>query len=288
MSRKAKGIILIIELLVVFASCYFILNKNNKYTEIYGRVIESFGSNALVEQLVDGKGNSKIISVDIPNLNKGDVVKITTKGINEKDLMSNVIKYEVVADESTNEEASTSITTTTLMPTTTKTVTPTTSKTILKKNTPLEKEIDDQVTKIDLESDSPSFKENAKEYFIRLVDFIFYDKDINGVYFKDLTNKAKLKVISLTLKLDGIIEKYYPNYKDEISDSYKGAKAKLVALYLDNTSTYCENHDDVCKQAKSDFAEMKKSLNITWDIIKSITDAGVSKLKKWYEIYSGK
>ena len=148
--------------------------------------------------------------------------------------------------------------------------------------------IENDVDNLLKEEKTETVKDKLKGTFITIVDFIFYNKPINGVYFKDLTASAKLKVIGIALKVDGIIEKYYPQYKEGLSESYKNAKSKLIELYLEYTTKYCDNNDEVCDQAKEDFQSLKKSLNITWDIIKELTNSGVSKLKRWYEIYSGK
>ena len=127
-----------------------------------------------------------------------------------------------------------------------------------------------------------------KSTFIKVVDFIFYDKDINGYYFKDLTASAKLKVISLALKLDAIIDKHFPEYKEELSSSYAKAKDSLITLYLNLTSEFCKNNGATCESAKNDFALLKESLNLSWDVISSLAKSGTTKIKEWYEIFSGK
>ena len=97
-----------------------------------------------------------------------------------------------------------------------------------------------------------------------------------------------MAVIKLALKIDNLIEKYYPGYKEELSSSYQNIKTKLIELYLNKTTEYCANHDDVCNQAKQDFNEMKTDYGITWELIKNIGGNAINKLKNWYEIYSGK
>ena len=131
-------------------------------------------------------------------------------------------------------------------------------------------------------------KGTSKNAFIKVVDFIFYDKDINGYYFKDLTASAKLKVIGLALKLDNIIDSHFPGYKDELSSSYNKAKDNLITLYLNLTSEFCKNNDSICESAKNDFSLLKESLNLSWDVIKNLAKSGTNKLKEWYEIFSGK
>lgn len=127
--------------------------------------------------------------------------------------------------------------------------------------------------------------EKLKNGFITVVDFIFYGKEIKGYTFKELTTEAKLKVVSLALKIDNKIEQYVPGYKDTIGEKYQNIKAKIVSKYLEITSQICETHEDTCKYAKEDFQNMKESFGITWDLIKDLGNIGIDKLKTWYEIF---
>lgn len=91
-------------------------------------------------------------------------------------------------------------------------------------------------------------KDKAKEYFITIVDFIFYDGKIKGHTFNDLSSTAKLKIISIALKIDNKIEEYIPGYKETISSNgskiYNNVKEKLVTLYLDISTEICKNHEN--------------------------------------------
>lgn len=97
-------------------------------------------------------------------------------------------------------------------------------------------------------------KDKAKEYFITIVDFIFYDGKIKGHTFNDLSSTAKLKIISIALKIDNKIEEYIPGYKETISSNgskiYNNVKEKLVTLYLDISTEICKNHENGCNTAK--------------------------------------
>lgn len=137
-----------------------------------------------------------------------------------------------------------------------------------------------------------SVKDKAKEYFITIADFIFYNGKINGYTFNDLSSNAKLKIISVALKIDSKIEKYIPHYKETISSNgnkiYIDAKEKLVTLYLDISTEICKNHENGCNTAKEIFSDVKDNCKIGWEFIKSLLSSGADKLKDWYEIYSGK
>ena len=135
-------------------------------------------------------------------------------------------------------------------------------------------------------------KDKAKEYFITIVDFIFYDGKIKGHTFNDLSSTAKLKIISIALKIDNKIEEYIPGYKETISSNgikiYNNVKEKLVTLYLDISTEICKHHENGCNTAKEIFKDIKDNCRIGWDFVKKLVSSGTSKLKDWYEVYSGK
>lgn len=141
-------------------------------------------------------------------------------------------------------------------------------------------------------SNSSSFKDKFKEYFITIVDFIFYDGEIKGYTFDELSGTAKAKVISFALKIDSKIEEYIPGYKESISSTtgkvYTDIKEKLVTSYLDISSTICKDSEEECSRVKEIFGEIKEYCKIGWEFIKGLVKSGATKLKDWYEIYSGK
>ena len=140
--------------------------------------------------------------------------------------------------------------------------------------------------------ESISFKEKFKEYFINVVDFIFYDKEINGYTFSELSGTAKVKVISIALKIDNKIEEYIPGYKETISNAsskiYTNIKEKLITLYMDVSTDICKDNEKECDKVKEIFSDIKDSCKIGWDFFKGLVGDGFSKVKEWYEIYSGK
>ena len=136
-------------------------------------------------------------------------------------------------------------------------------------------------------------KKKAKEYFVSLVDFIFYDKEIKGHTFKELSASAKAKTIYYTLKIDSIIDKNIPGYKNTLGDSYKNAKNQLIAKYTDLSIDVCANNAELCSDLKRDTSDLKNSLNITLSIIKDVYNeiikpagtSGIKKLQDWYEVW---
>lgn len=299
MNKKVTLISILILLLVaggVFALVKIMNNKKSSVSTLKVIVTETYKGYALAQ--VIGDSDLDIVEVPVDGLNVGDELILDVKEIMEIYPPKVVLNsYEIVSDKSKDTTMTTSTTTTTApensTTTTTKKIT-STIKTTIRQTTPAKisentyKSADDSV----LETTSKMLKDKnrnvIKENFIKIVDFIFYDSDINGYYFKDLTNGAKLKVIYYATMLDNLIDKEFPSYKENLSEMYNNTKARLVKLYLEKSSEYCKDNENVCKQAKSDFTVLKKSLNITFDFIKGLCQEGTQKLKEWYEIYSGK
>lgn len=131
-----------------------------------------------------------------------------------------------------------------------------------------------------------------KSGFITVVDFLFYNGEIAGHTFNELTTKAKLEVLKAALWIDDKIDHVFPGYKETISNGaskvYTSVKNLIVSTYLDITTSICENHSDLCISAKEDFQDLKQSFGFTWDFIKDLASSGLDKLKNWYEIWSGK
>ena len=139
-------------------------------------------------------------------------------------------------------------------------------------------------------------KEKTKEAFIKLVDFIFYDGELFGYKYKNLSQSAKEKVLYYALELDGYIDKKWPGYKETISSKYNDIKLKLFYNFMNTASNVCMKYPSQCVTAIEDFGKIKDAYNISWDFIKGVYNKYVkptgqnliSTLTSWYEIYSGK
>lgn len=307
---KKKIIFVVTLLLIAGLTCFLIFklrsddNSKIQNDEFYAVVRESYAGYALVKPLDEDVGYD-ILSVSVKNLKVGDIIRLKVKNIKEmyppeaEVLEVEVLQTDKISDLDGNDTIIEEITTTksaervsnetTNKVTTTTKIISTTTKTTTKKND--NKSADDEVLAYfnnEVNTADDKSKGTLKNAFIKVVDFIFYDKDINGYYFKDLTASAKLKVIGLALKLDNIIDSHFPGYKDELSSSYNKAKDNLITLYLNLTSEFCKNNDSICESAKNDFSLLKESLNLSWDVIKNLAKSGTNKLKEWYEIFSGK
>ena len=58
--------------------------------------------------------------------------------------------------------------------------------------------------------------DKGKLYFIYCVDFLFYDGEIKGVKFSDLSDTAKEQLISDIITIDDLICSKFTNYKESI------------------------------------------------------------------------
>ena len=136
---------------------------------------------------------------------------------------------------------------------------------------------------------SVDFKESAKNSFIKIVDFIFYDADINGVYFKDLTTKSKMTIIKYALLLDSKINSYFPDYKQELGEKYNLAKDKLISEYMNSLTYVCSKNATECETVKREFNDLKGKISITWSNLKDAFKNGANKtktsLEEWYKIF---
>ena len=147
------------------------------------------------------------------------------------------------------------------------------------------------VNKVESDADK-GITDTLKSGFITVVDFLFYNGEIAGHTFNELSTSAKLEVLKAALWIDDKIDNVFPGYKETISNGankvYTSVKNLIVSTYLDITTSICENHSDLCESAKNDFQSLKKSFGFTWDLIKDLASSGLDKLKNWYEIWSGK
>lgn len=320
--KKSKPILLTLLIIVTFIfivvtsiSLYKSLKEdyevNTTKNKIYGTVLEN-GNNYIKLQDLDGK---TFMIHSREKLDTGDFV-VAYFNLDDHDF-SGKSRIEVIAKEKEiriDEEKGTNITSTAeVVPTPTSIASSTnvssstkkitTKKTITtrKKTTSISKRGSEEVIvsyfsseydTVNTSSSEQSLKEAAKEKFITFVDFIFYDGEIKGKKFSELTSSAKAKVIYYTLLLDAKIDAKWPDYKKNIGTKYNDIKAKLVAKYMEITTSICENNKDNCQNVKNDFALLKKSVGLTWDVVKGAFgyayNSGKEKLVKWYEVFSGK
>lgn len=138
---------------------------------------------------------------------------------------------------------------------------------------------------VDRSINNRSLSESAKNGFITIVDFLFYDKPIKGKTFENLSTSIKLKLLKIAIAIDKKIETKFPEYKETLSSKYQNVKEKAISKYLDKTTEICNKNEDTCLEAKKGLTELKNNFSITWNFIKNISGVGISKLKNWYEVW---
>ena len=143
---------------------------------------------------------------------------------------------------------------------------------------------------------TPLDKETLKNTFITLTDFIFYNGEIKGTTFNELTTTAKEKVISIYETIDAKIESVYPGYKEMIKDTsiktYTNIKEKIVDL-KDQIQTNYKNEigEDRYNAQVETFNEGKENMIESFDPIidktveeaKNIYNETIENLDKWYK-----
>lgn len=149
-----------------------------------------------------------------------------------------------------------------------------------------ESKIDSMANNID------EVKTEGKALFVKLVDFIFYDTEINGIKFNDLTTATQEKLVAIVNSVDGKIESKLPGYKETVVDytgktyTYLSDKLKQGITYVDtkiseniNPDTYAE----VKEETSGVVDTIKESVGTAIDISKETLAVGKEKLQKWYE-----
>ncbi len=304
MSDKTKNIVIICLVIVVavlaFLVGYLIINKGETLKEITGKVIVSDEKYVIIES----DDEDYIVNGIEDEYELGDEVKFTyrVKDLDEKS-SPKVIRIESEKlvkkadlseksdeDNGVDDEKDATIKTEPIP------VAPAPSPTGPTGDGTIERDADTEVMgyfeSLDTEFKTSSIKESLKNGFITVVDFIFYGGSIKGHTFAELSESAKLKVLSMAMYFDSKIDEYFPGYKESISSTtgkiYTTMKEEIVSTYLNVTVKICESNGELCDSAKAGFGELKKNFGLTWSLIKDIAGDGLGKLKSWYEIFSGK
>ena len=139
-------------------------------------------------------------------------------------------------------------------------------------------------------------KAKCKEYFITFVDFIFYNGTIKNVTFAELKDSTKKQVITLTKKLDALIMKKFPNYKETIGETSKNVYEKASDLLnsgKENLEDYIiskvgeDKYQDILDSIESVKENDKNTWNDVKDTASDLYESGKEKVKSWYEDFRG-
>lgn len=125
-------------------------------------------------------------------------------------------------------------------------------------------------------------KEKGKEYFITGVDFIFYDKEMNGVTFDDLTEEGKKVTLENLETIDGWIMEIAPDYKDKISEKYQVVKDFVSTTYYDVLESIKES------LGEENYSAIQEKKNEIKESITNPKDKVLEKVSDWYQNFKEK
>lgn len=125
-------------------------------------------------------------------------------------------------------------------------------------------------------------KEKGKEYFITGVDFIFYDKEMNGVTFDDLTEEGKKVTLENLETIDGWIMEIAPDYKDKIGEKYQVVKDFVSTTYYDVLESIKES------LGEENYSAIQEKKNEIKESITSTKDKALEKVSDWYQNFKNK
>lgn len=137
-----------------------------------------------------------------------------------------------------------------------------------------------------------SAKDKLKGTFVTIVDFIFYDAEIKGIKFDDLTEGAKQNILETANTIDSKIEKSFPGYKETISDKTKKAYNKASEVIKRGANSVKdfskeklgeENYNAIIDAKDELVYYTKNAFDIVGNVTSNLWEQGKSKVKSWYE-----
>ena len=153
--------------------------------------------------------------------------------------------------------------------------------------------LESSLTKINNGSTSDSsFSDSAKGVFVSIVDFLFYDGEINGVTFDELTDSGKQKVLEIASKVDNAIESKIPGYKETISDTASKAfnkASEVIKSGANNLNNFAreklgeENYQSIIDAKDELVYYTKNAINFLGDIGGKVFNTVKDKLDSWYQ-----
>lgn len=161
-------------------------------------------------------------------------------------------------------------------------------KTVIATFDNIEKDVDNLLQ----EEKTETVKDKLKGTFITIVDFIFYDAEIKGIRFDDLTEGAKQNILETANTIDNKIEKSFPGYKETISDKTKSAYNKASEVIKKGANSVKdfskeklgeENYNAIIDAKDELVYYIKNAFDIVGNVTSNLWEQGKSKIKSWYE-----
>lgn len=140
-------------------------------------------------------------------------------------------------------------------------------------------------------SDS-SFADSAKWVFVSIVDFLFYDGEINGITFDELTDSGKQKVLEIASKVDSAIESKIPGYKETISSTASKAfnkASEIIKSGANNLNNFAreklgeENYQSIIDAKDELVYYTKNAMSFLGDVGGKVFNSVKDKLDSWYQ-----
>lgn len=301
LNRNIALIIIITLCILILIGTIFFVNINNRKMVITAAVVKSVGNNYIIVESDDGD-EYKLKINEAKEYDEGDILDLEIDSLNTKtnpkeatitkiSTINKNIAFTIEDNNTSNNDEKTNSNDDSNFNdnSTTNNVSSDSNNTSTNPTIYQEEDVINYFknleSNLDKTKNDKTISQSVKDGFITIVDFLFYNKPINGKTFKELSSSAKLQVLKIALSIDSKIEDYFPNYKDSLSSKYQSIKSKVVAKYLDITSEICENNEDTCEAAKTGFSDMKQSFSLTWSFIKDIAGTGTAKLSSWYKIW---
>lgn len=282
-TKKFLLLISIILMIVVITTSVIYQKKNNSIT--ITAVVTNKANDYI---LVNDTNNNKYKLNAVENIAENDVLSITINNINDRvsPITADIKKINIISKSVTF----TIIDNTNLTTNDTKIDSIDENQDVSNNLTSDEYNVIAYIENLNNEvDDNSTFSAVLKEKIITVIDFLFYDGSISGIKFSDLSQTAKLKVLSLVLKIDSKVEQKFPNYKEELSSNgsrvYTNLKNKILERYFSLATQLCSNNDVLCSTAKEELKKIKDSLFLTWDDIKKLFKNNKEQLQTWYEIW---
>ena len=123
--------------------------------------------------------------------------------------------------------------------------------------------------------------EKASDYFTNTIDFIFYNKEINGITFNELSTAEKEAVLNDLYTVDKEISAIDPTYKEDIGAKYNDFKNFTSETY-NKVLDIIKNHMSI--DTYNMIGDTKNSIvNGVKDNSKTLGKRLQNDAKKWYE-----
>lgn len=125
-------------------------------------------------------------------------------------------------------------------------------------------------------------KDKAKEVFVTGVDFIFYDEEISGVTFDELTDQGKEITMDNLESLGDMVDSVVPGWREELSYKYQAASDFVHSVYLSGLNQIREYLGDENYEALGEIKDQ-----ILGDFHDTY-DGAKEHVKSWYENFRSK